>query len=192
MLSFQELSEKKKTSIKINPKKDELMEKESSRNHGQECDCKICEKKRNRDEDGPDVATESTNLNQEDTAYEGQEEVCEKSNQENEPSILTFGNFINEKTRYAKETGKNLKKGKPQPEGGSAKKDLAYQTVLARIKAEYGAGAVQQSSKEKKKVKGDKTRRQAGDNKFTPAEKVAKRRASKAAADAAMRDTRGT
>ena len=191
MLSFQELSEKKKTPIKINPKKDELMEKDS-RNHGQDCDCKLCEKKRARDEDGPDVATESTNHNQEDTAYEGQEEVREESNKENEPSILTFGNFINEKTRYAKETGKNLKKGKPQPKGGSAKDDQAYKNVLASIVSKYGAGAVQQSSKEKPKVKGDKTRRQVGDSKFTPAEKIAKRRAQKAAADAAMRDTRGT
>tara|TARA_B100000902_G_scaffold25870_1_gene31109 strand:+ start:2134 stop:2619 length:486 start_codon:yes stop_codon:yes gene_type:complete len=139
-----------------------------------------------------DKLMEKDKNNQEDTAYEGQEEVCEKSNQENESSILTFNDYLNEKTRYAKETGKNLKSGKPQPEGGSAKGDKAYQFVLAKIKREHGAGAVQQSSKEKKKVKGDKTRRQAGDNKFTPAEKVAKRRASKADADAAMRDTRGT
>ena len=86
-----------------------------------------------------------------------------------------------EATRYSKETGKNLKSGKPYVKGGTAKGDTAYKNVLARIKQEYGANAVQQSSKEPKKVKGDKTRRQVGDRKFTPADTIAKRRAAKAA-----------
>ncbi len=57
----------------------------------------------------------------------------------------------------------------------------AYKNVLARIKKEYGPNSVQQSSKEPKKVKGDKTRRQVGDRKFSPADTIAKRRAAKAA-----------
>ena len=88
---------------------------------------------------------------------------------------------VDEATRYSKETGKNLKSGKPYVKGGTAKGDTAYKNVLARIKQEYGANAVQQSSKEPKKVKGDKTRRQVGDRKFTPADTIAKRRAAKAA-----------
>ena len=57
MLTFIELSEKK-SKIKINPKKDDLKEGDKSKNHGQDCDCKICESKREKDSDGPDVANE--------------------------------------------------------------------------------------------------------------------------------------
>ena len=88
---------------------------------------------------------------------------------------------IKEATRYSKETGKNLKSGKPYVKGGTAKGDTVYKSVLAQIKQKYGANAVQQSSKEPKKVKGDKTRRQVGDRKFSPADTIAKRRAAKAA-----------
>ena len=58
MLSFKELSEKK-TKVTINPKLDDLKEKLSD--HGEDCDCKKCEKKRRGEEvhDGPDVANES-------------------------------------------------------------------------------------------------------------------------------------
>ena len=44
MLSFKELSEKKKTNILINPKKKDLQEK----NHGEDCDCMKCEQKRRK------------------------------------------------------------------------------------------------------------------------------------------------
>ena len=56
MLSFKELSEKKKTNVLINPKKKDLQEK----NHGEDCDCPKCEKKRRSEDvnDGPDIATE--------------------------------------------------------------------------------------------------------------------------------------
>ena len=56
MLSFKELSEKKKTNVLINPKKTDLQEK----NHGEDCDCPKCEKKRRSEDvnDGPDIATE--------------------------------------------------------------------------------------------------------------------------------------
>ena len=55
MLSFKELSEKK-TKVTINPKLDDLKE-----NHGEDCDCMKCEKKRRSENvhDGPDVANES-------------------------------------------------------------------------------------------------------------------------------------
>ena len=58
MLSFKELSEKKKTTILINPKKKDLQEK----NHGEDCDCMKCEEKRRKEDvnDGPDIATEES------------------------------------------------------------------------------------------------------------------------------------
>ena len=58
MLSFKELSEKKKTNVLINPKKKDLQEK----NHGEDCDCMKCEEKRRKEDvnDGPDVANEES------------------------------------------------------------------------------------------------------------------------------------
>lgn len=58
MLSFKELSEKKKTNVLINPKKKDLQEK----NHGEDCDCMKCEEKRRKEDvnDGPDIATEES------------------------------------------------------------------------------------------------------------------------------------
>ena len=104
-----------------------------------------------------------------------------RGNKEVNVATGKVGKEIGEATRYSKETGKNLKSGKPYVKGGTAKGDTAYKNVLARIKKDYGPNAVQQSSKEPKKVKGDKTRRQVGDRKFTPADTIAKRRAAKAA-----------
>ena len=49
MLTFTQLAEKK-SKVKINPKKEDCLE---AKNHGQECDCKICESKRDKEE--PDV-----------------------------------------------------------------------------------------------------------------------------------------
>ena len=58
MLSFKELSEKKKTNVLINPKKKDITEK----NHGEDCDCMKCEQKRRKEDvnDGPDIATEES------------------------------------------------------------------------------------------------------------------------------------
>ena len=58
MLSFKELSEKKKTNILINPKKKDLQEK----NHCEDWDCMKCEEKRRKEDvnDGPDVANEES------------------------------------------------------------------------------------------------------------------------------------
>ena len=59
MLSFKALSEKK-TKIKINPRKEEMMEKMKT-NHGEDCDCMKCDKKRRGEDvnDGPDIASEA-------------------------------------------------------------------------------------------------------------------------------------
>ena len=108
MLSFKALSEKK-TKVKINPKLKDMMEggcgtlpkmskggaitvDKIKNNHGDDCDCKKCDKKR-RSEDLGDETTVST----EETAYVSQEEVSEESDQsigEKETSgLLTFGQF---------------------------------------------------------------------------------------------------
>ena len=54
MLSFKDLTEKKKTNVLINPKKKDLQEK----NHGEDCDCMKCEQKRRKEDvnDGPNKA----------------------------------------------------------------------------------------------------------------------------------------
>ena len=104
---------------------------------------------------------------------------------------LTLMSF-QEKTRYAKETGKSYKSGKAQPKGGSAKGDAAFKSVIARIKSEYGKNALAGGEGQIKKKKGEKGRQQPGDRRLTPADQVARRRQSKKDAEAAMRDTRGT
>ena len=91
MLSFKDLHEKK-TKIKLNPKKEDVMEGDKTLNHGDDCNCMKCDKKR-RKEDLGDEKTVST----EETAYVSQEEVSEESDQsigEKETSgLLTFGQF---------------------------------------------------------------------------------------------------
>ena len=97
-----------------------------------------------------------------------------------------------EATKYSKVKGKNYKSGKKSVKGGTAKGDLAYKTALANIINQVGAGGVQQSSKQGKKKKGEKGRKQIGDRKFSPAETIRRRKASAKAAYKAMTDTRGT
>ena len=75
MLSFNDLQEKK-TNIKINPKKEDVMEGDKTLNHGEDCGCMKCDKRRRKDELG-DEKTVST----EETAYVSQEEVSEESDQ---------------------------------------------------------------------------------------------------------------
>ena len=104
MLSFNELQEKK-SRIKINPKKEDVMEGscgsyskggEVKKNHGEDCDCTKCDKKR-RKEDLGDEKTVST----EELAYDSQEEVSEEGNQEiaetEIKNLLTF-----DELQYAK------------------------------------------------------------------------------------------
>jgi len=99
---------------------------------------------------------------------------------------------IDEKNKYAKVTGKNLKHNKVQPKGGTAKGDSAFKAVVAQIKKKHGRAALLGGEGQNKKKKGEKGRKQVGDRKGTPADTIARRRQSKADADAAMRDTKGT
>ena len=95
MLSFNQLQEKK-TKVKINPKKEDVMEGDKTLNHGDDCNCMKCDKKR-RKEDLGDEKTVST----EELAYDSQEEVSEESNQEiaeTEKTLLTFDQLQHAKT----------------------------------------------------------------------------------------------
>ena len=142
MLSFRELSEKK-TKIKINPRKEEVMEGgcgtmpkmakggEVKRNHGEDCDCMKCEKKR-RAEDLGDEKTVST----EETAYVSQEEVSEESTKESETEIfLTFKQFseglsIDDQMKISRDAakGRNPKPDHKAIRGKMLKKPLPKDT----------------------------------------------------------------
>lgn len=63
MLSFKDLHEKK-TKIKLNPKKEDVMEGDKTLNHGEDCGCMKCDKKRRKEELGDEktVSTEETSL----------------------------------------------------------------------------------------------------------------------------------
>lgn len=111
-----------------------------------------------------------------------------KSNEE----TLSFSNFIAELNRYEKETGKDLKTGKPVTKGGTMGGDDKHSQVMRHMHKVMGAGrmgaggAIQQRGK--KKVKGAPT---PGPS-VTPAQKVAKRDAAAKASQDFMNDTRGT
>ena len=97
---------------------------------------------------------------------------------------------VSELNRYGKETGKatgslNKRPGSPVKKGGTS--SPVMQAVRTSIRRETGKPTGQTP-----KIKGEKGNRQPGDRKTTPADSIAKRRESRAAADAAMRDTRGT
>ena len=83
--------------------------------------------------------------------------------------------FVDEKTRYAKETGINFRKQKAQPKGGSAKNDKVFQAVSKMM----GSGRVGVQPRGKKKESGKKPPA-AGEygGPESPAQKVAKRRAA--------------
>jgi hypothetical protein len=91
-------------------------------------------------------------------------------NQSYEPE----GDQIDEKTRYAKETGINFRKQKAQPKGGSAKDDKAFQ-IVSQMMGSSRAGV---QPRGKKKVPGQKPPK-AGEYgaPSSPSQKVAKRRA---------------
>jgi len=98
---------------------------------------------------------------------------------------------LDELNRYEKETGKssgslNMPKGKPTQKGGTS--SPVMRAVRTKIRKDTGKPEGQQ-----KKVKGKKPP-VAGEYgaRRTPAQIVQKRREQKKAADAAMRDTRGT
>ena len=58
--------------------------------------------------------------------------------------------FVDEATRYAKETGKSFKSGKPVVKGGTAKDDKAFQVVAKKYASQMMGGP------QKKKVRGQK------------------------------------
>ncbi len=169
MLSFNDLQEKK-TKIKLNPKKDDVMEgscgsmpkmakggaitvDKLKNNHGDDCGCMKCDKKR-RKEDLGDEKTVST----EETAYVSQEEVSEESTKESnsEANLLTFNQYFDEATRLKKEKGYD--KGGTKKPTGPKQKDSALDFVKAQITKQYGKGAIMSGgSKQQKKVKGAKS-----------------------------------
>ncbi len=98
---------------------------------------------------------------------------------------------LDELNRYEKETGKssgslNMPKGKPTKKGGDS--SPVMRAVRSSIRKETGKPQGQQKKEKGKKppVAGEYGARR------TPAQIVQKRREQKKAADAAMRDTRGT
>ena len=100
----------------------------------------------------------------------------------------TVQNALDELNRYGKETGKatgslNKRPGTPVKKGGTS--SPVMQAVRTKIRQETGKPAGQ--------TRRDHDARHSGqDRKESPASTIAKRRQSKADADAAMRDTRGT
>ena len=84
------------------------------------------------------------------------------------------GDSIEEKTRYAKETGINFRKQKPQPKGGSARDDKAFQHVSKMMRSMSGGRPTGQRPQQKGKK--PPTAGQYGAPP-SPAQKVAKRRA---------------
>ena len=102
--------------------------------------------------------------------------------------MKSFNKFISELNRYGKETGKatgslNKRPGTPVKKGGD--EPGAMRNVRGMIRKETG-------KPEGQKRRDYDARHKGQDRKETPAQTVTKRRESKARADAAMRDTRGT
>ncbi len=98
---------------------------------------------------------------------------------------------VTELNRYGKETGKatgSLNKRPGSPVATRNEPNSAINFVRRNIiRPQTGRPEGQ-----RKKVKGEKGRVQPGDRKLTPAQTISRMRAQVAAADAAMRDTRGT
>ena len=165
MLSFKELQEKK-TKVIINPKKDQVMEgscgdKDMKKNHGEDCDCMKCDKKRRKEELG-----DETTMSTEEAAYVSQEEVTEESNKESdsETKLLTFNQYnneesINERTRYAKRLLEDPQTGNESKKGGTMKG-----SAMAAVRKDLvKSGGLMSSRKKpinpqgKKQVKGKKS-----------------------------------
>ena len=100
------------------------------------------------------------------------------------------GEIIDEKTRYAKETGINFRKGKPQPKGGSAKNDKAFQAVSRMMSS--GRAGVEPRGKKKDPGKKPPAAGEYGSERRSPEQIVKNRRASAQKAQEFMNDTKGT
>ena len=85
--------------------------------------------------------------------------------------------FVDEKTRYAKETGINFRKQKAQPKGGSAKDDKVFQAVSKMMGS--GRAGVQPRGKKKDPGKKPPAAGEYGSGVKSPAQKVAQRRATR-------------
>mgnify|MGYP001186836529 CR=1 FL=1 len=97
---------------------------------------------------------------------------------------------VTELNRFGKETGKatgSINKRSGSPVATRNEPASPVNIVRRMIRKDTGRPEGQQ-----KKVKGAKGSVQPGDRKFTPAQTISRMRAQVAAADAAMRDTRGT
>ena len=92
-----------------------------------------------------------------------------------------FDDFLTELNRFEKEKGTDTKTGKPIQKGGSAKKDLAFQSVMKKY------GSQRMGANQPKKVKGAKS--DAGTGKFTAmaAKKKDQQAKNKALADKAKK-----
>jgi len=95
--------------------------------------------------------------------------------------VKKFDDFLTELNRFEKEKGTDTKTGKPIQKGGSAKKDLAFQSVMKKY------GSQRMGANQPKKVKGAKS--DAGTGKFTAmaAKKKDQQAKSKALADKAKK-----
>jgi hypothetical protein len=110
---------------------------------------------------------------------------------------LSFSNFIAELNRYEKETGKDLKTGKPVTKGGTMGGNDTHSQVMRHMHKVMGAGrmgaggAIQPRGQKKVPGKKPPAAGQYGAP-ASPAQKVAKRRAAAKASQDFMNDTRGT
>jgi len=95
--------------------------------------------------------------------------------------VKKFDDFITELNRFEKEKGTDTKTGKPIQKGGSAKNDLAFQSVMKKY------GSQRMGANQPKKVKGAKS--DAGTGKFTAmaAKKKDQQAKNKALADKAKK-----
>ena len=95
--------------------------------------------------------------------------------------MKTFSDLLTELNRFEKEKGTDTKTGKPIQKGGSAKNDLAFQSVMKKY------GSQRMGANQPKKVKGAKS--DSGTGRFTAmaAKKKDQQAKSKALADKAKK-----
>ena len=181
MLSFKELSEKKKTNVLINPKKKDLQEK----NHGEDCDCMKCEEKRRKEDvnDGPDIATEEScgkgmyycntdkkckpipegykedkdGMLVKEAKYEAGASNYGKMSIRNKRAVGYGGNAAPPEERR-KAHDERMKKHKASQMKEEKHRDAALDAVKKSIIAQYGKGAImRKGSNQQKKVRGAKS-----------------------------------
>ena len=92
-----------------------------------------------------------------------------------------LNDFLTELNRFEKEKGTDTKTGKPIQKGGSAKKDLAFQSVMKKY------GSQRMGANQPKKVKGAKSDAGTGRISQMLAKKKEQQAKSKALADKAKK-----